>query len=244
MKRPAIAQILSAVATMTMVNLHTLPAEAAPVHSGSTHEAKTTAHEAKTAPNESKCGAHDPHFTGMADYYHHSLYGRRTASGQVLQKHLYTAAHRTLPFGTHVHVKNHSNGRSCVVVINDRGPYTKSKVIDLSHSAAEELGMISAGTCKVGCSVVPKPKSPLISDEKPLAKPQAKAPTTVASAPVKQVTIKTTSVSADVQEPATLVSTRPTPAKAATKPVVKEQEVAVDSVPAESNDQPVLWSKD
>ncbi|MFA6210669.1 MAG: septal ring lytic transglycosylase RlpA family protein [Candidatus Obscuribacterales bacterium] len=102
-------------------------------------------------------GSHQ--FTGMADYYHHSLYGKKTASGQVLAKHLYTAAHRTLPFGTHVHVKNHSNGRSCVVVINDRGPFTKSKVIDLSHSAATELDMISAGTCKVGCTVVPKPKN-------------------------------------------------------------------------------------
>ena len=98
-------------------------------------------------------------FMGMADYYHHSLYGKKTASGQVLEKHLYTAAHRTLPFGTHVHVKNHSNGRSCIVVINDRGPFTKSKVIDLSHSAAAELDMIRAGTCKVGCTVVPKPKT-------------------------------------------------------------------------------------
>ena len=98
-------------------------------------------------------------FMGMADYYHHSLYGKKTASGQVLEKHLFTAAHRTLPFGTHVHVKNHSNGRSCVVVINDRGPFTKSKVIDLSHSAAAELDMIRAGTCKVGCTVVPKPKN-------------------------------------------------------------------------------------
>lgn len=98
-------------------------------------------------------------FMGMADYYHHSLYGKKTASGQVLEKHLFTAAHRTLPFGTHVHVKNHSNGRSCIVVINDRGPFTKSKVIDLSHSAAAELDMIRAGTCKVGCTVVPKPKN-------------------------------------------------------------------------------------
>lgn len=109
----------------------------------------------KTAAKD-KTG-HD--FMGMADYYHHSLYGKKTASGQVLEKHLFTAAHRTLPFGTHVHVKNHSNGRSCIVVINDRGPFTKSKVIDLSHSAAAELDMISAGTCKVGCTVVPKPKN-------------------------------------------------------------------------------------
>ncbi len=95
-------------------------------------------------------------FSGMADYYHHSLYGRKTSSGQVLQKHLLTAAHRTLPFGTMVHVKNHRNGRSCVVVINDRGPFTKSKVIDLSHQAATELNMISAGTVKVGCTVIDK----------------------------------------------------------------------------------------
>ncbi|MFA7337458.1 MAG: septal ring lytic transglycosylase RlpA family protein [Candidatus Obscuribacterales bacterium] len=108
-------------------------------------------------------------FTGMADYYHHSLYGKKTASGQVLAKHLYTAAHRTLPFGTHVHVKNHSNGRSCVVVINDRGPFTKSKVIDLSHSAATELDMIRAGTCKVGCTVVPKPNLPIPNGPKPKA---------------------------------------------------------------------------
>lgn len=115
-----------------------------------------------TAPFAAKSEpAHD--FTGMADYYHHSLYGKKTASGQVLAKHLYTAAHRTLPFGTHVHVKNHSNGRSCVVVINDRGPFTKSKVIDLSHSAATELDMIRAGTCKVGCTVVPKPNGPKLN---------------------------------------------------------------------------------
>lgn len=127
-------------------------------------------------------------FTGMADYYHHSLYGKKTASGQVLAKHLYTAAHRTLPFGTHVHVKNHSNGRSCVVVINDRGPFTKSKVIDLSHSAATELDMISAGTCKVGCTVVPKPNGSKPNGPKPselaakTAAPKAETPLKIASA--------------------------------------------------------------
>lgn len=109
-------------------------------------------------------------FSGMADYYHHSLYGRKTSSGQVLQKHLLTAAHRTLPFGTMVHVKNHRNGRSCVVVINDRGPFTKSKVIDLSHQAATELNMISAGTVKVGCTVVDKSKLASLQAKKPVEK--------------------------------------------------------------------------
>jgi len=95
-------------------------------------------------------------FIGLADYYHHTLYGRKTASGQVLKKHLLTAAHRTLPFGTKVHVTNKRTGRSCVVVINDRGPYTKSKVIDLSHAAADQIGLLDMGTAKVACTVLPE----------------------------------------------------------------------------------------
>ncbi|MBL0185804.1 MAG: septal ring lytic transglycosylase RlpA family protein [Candidatus Obscuribacter sp.] len=78
----------------------------------------------------------------MADYYHHSMYGNKTASGKVLHKHLKTAAHRTLPFGTKVRVTNKSNGKSCVVVVNDRKLLTPSKIIDLSHAAAVELGML------------------------------------------------------------------------------------------------------
>jgi rare lipoprotein A len=93
-------------------------------------------------------------FIGLADYYHHSLYGKRTASGQVLKKELLTAAHRTLPFGTRVHVTNKRTGRSCIVVINDRGPFTKSKVIDLSHAAASKIGLIDSGTAAVACTVL------------------------------------------------------------------------------------------
>lgn len=93
-------------------------------------------------------------FIGMADYYHHSLYGRKTSSGKVLHPHLMTAAHRTLPFGTRVRVTNKTSGKSCIVEINDRGPFTKNKVIDLSHAAANHLGMIQAGTCKVACTVL------------------------------------------------------------------------------------------
>jgi rare lipoprotein A len=94
------------------------------------------------------------HFIGLADYYHHSLYGRKTASGQTLKKELLTAAHRTLPFGTRVHVLNKRTGRSCIVVINDRGPYTKSKVIDLSHAAASKIGLLDSGTAAVACTVL------------------------------------------------------------------------------------------
>ncbi len=93
-------------------------------------------------------------FTGLADYYHHSLYGKKTASGKILHKEHMTAAHRTLPFGTRVRVTNKHNGASCVVVINDRGPFTKSKVIDLSHAAASHLGILQVGTAQVACTVV------------------------------------------------------------------------------------------
>lgn len=93
-------------------------------------------------------------FTGMADYYHHKFYGMKTASGQILHKAKMTAAHRTLPFGTKVRVTHKRTGRSCIVVINDRGPFTPGKVIDLSHAAAVELDVIRAGTAMVACTVL------------------------------------------------------------------------------------------
>lgn len=93
-------------------------------------------------------------FSGLADYYHHKLYGQRTASGQVLCKDKLTAAHRTLPFGTRVRVTNKRSGRSCVVVINDRGPFTPGKVIDVSHEAAKQLDFVKAGTSMVACVVL------------------------------------------------------------------------------------------
>lgn len=80
-------------------------------------------------------------FSGVADYYADVFHGRRTASGQVHDKHKLTAAHRTLPFGTKVKLVNRRNKRSCVVVINDRGPFSKNRVIDVSQAAARELGL-------------------------------------------------------------------------------------------------------
>jgi rare lipoprotein A len=161
-------------------------------------------------------------FMGMADYYHHSLYGKKTASGQVLEKHLFTAAHRTLPFGTHVHVKNHSNGRSCIVVINDRGPFTKSKVIDLSHSAAAELDMIRAGTCKVGCTVVPKPKTGAGKVE--LAKTVAEKAVLEKTGAEKTAIVKVATQKALAEK---IVTAKPATVKVAAKPEAK-----LEAIPA------------
>ncbi|WP_405030774.1 septal ring lytic transglycosylase RlpA family protein [Pleomorphomonas sp. JP5] len=78
----------------------------------------------------------------------------RTASGERMNPAARTAAHRTLPFGTLVEVENLRNGRTVVVRINDRGPFIKGRVIDLSRGAANEIGMVSSGTANVRLSVL------------------------------------------------------------------------------------------
>lgn len=83
--------------------------------------------------------------SGKAAYYH----GGRTASGELSGPTGFTAAHRSLPFGTMVRVTNIRNGRSVIVRINDRGPHGGGRIIDVSRAAARELDMISSGTAKV-----------------------------------------------------------------------------------------------
>ncbi|WP_051410927.1 septal ring lytic transglycosylase RlpA family protein [Synechococcus sp. CC9616] len=91
---------------------------------------------------------------GQASWYGPGFYGRRTASGETLRRGTFTAAHRTLPFGTLVRVTNLSNGRSVVVRINDRGPHRRHRVIDLAHGAASELRMMQAGEVPVRLEVI------------------------------------------------------------------------------------------
>ena len=86
---------------------------------------------------------------GTASYYADSLDGNPTASGEFYDRKAMTAAHRTLPFGTTVKVTNLSNDKSVVVRINDRGPHTKNRIIDVSRAAAEKLDILDSGTTKV-----------------------------------------------------------------------------------------------
>lgn len=83
--------------------------------------------------------------SGVASYYASKFHGRRTASGERFDMHAMTAAHRTLPFGSKVRVTNPANGNSVVVRINDRGPFTRGRAIDVSHAAAKQLGLIARG---------------------------------------------------------------------------------------------------
>jgi rare lipoprotein A len=88
---------------------------------------------------------------GVASFYSH---GSRTASGEKFNASELTAAHRTLPFGTRVRVTNVATGRSVTVRVNDRGPFVKGRVIDVSRAAAQSLGMVGQGVAKVKLDVV------------------------------------------------------------------------------------------
>ena len=90
--------------------------------------------------------------SGYATYYAKRFEGSRTTSGKKYRGHKLTAAHRTLPFGTVVTVKNLSNGKTVDVVVNDRGPFTKRYIIDLSERAAKKLGFWKMGQAKVEIS--------------------------------------------------------------------------------------------
>jgi rare lipoprotein A len=87
--------------------------------------------------------------TGKASWYGGRFHGRRTASGERFNQHAMTAAHKTLRFGTRVRVTNLNNGKTCIVRINDRGPFVRGRVIDLSAAAAKQIGAYSAGVIPV-----------------------------------------------------------------------------------------------
>ncbi len=95
-------------------------------------------------------------FSGMAHFYADRLHGKPTASGQLHDKTKLTAAHKHLPFGTKLHVTNKRNGKSCVVTVNDRGPFSQRFVLDVSKAAAEKLGLVSHGKGHVDCRVMAK----------------------------------------------------------------------------------------
>jgi len=86
---------------------------------------------------------------GVASWYGGKFHGRTTASGEPYDMNAMTAAHPSLPFGTKVRVTNLENGRSVVLRINDRGPFAKRRIIDVSRHAAEDLGFLGAGLAKV-----------------------------------------------------------------------------------------------
>jgi rare lipoprotein A len=91
---------------------------------------------------------------GVASWYGHPYHGRKTASGERYDMEQMTAAHKTLPFGVEVEVRNKVNDRRVTVRINDRGPFVAGRIIDLSRAAAREIDLIRPGTAPVKIRVV------------------------------------------------------------------------------------------
>ena len=94
---------------------------------------------------------------GRASWYGEPFHGRRTANGEIYDMNKISAAHKKLTFGTHVRVDNLANGSSLVVRINDRGPFVRDRIIDVSYGAAKKLGMVEAGVVPVRLTVVRAP---------------------------------------------------------------------------------------
>tara|TARA_B110000093_G_C12970781_1_gene412332 strand:- start:4315 stop:5112 length:798 start_codon:yes stop_codon:yes gene_type:complete len=96
---------------------------------------------------------------GIASWYGKKFHGRKTSSGEVYDMHAMTAAHKELPLPSYVRVVNIKNGRTIVVKVNDRGPFVGGRIIDLSFTAASQLGIVEAGTGEVEISVLNSPGS-------------------------------------------------------------------------------------
>ncbi len=94
---------------------------------------------------------------GLASWYGHPYHGRATASGEVYDMEKLTAAHKRLPFGVTARVLNPANGRSVDVKINDRGPFVKGRIIDLSRAAARQIELLGPGVAKVRIQVIAAP---------------------------------------------------------------------------------------
>ncbi len=93
-------------------------------------------------------------FKGYASYYHTKFLGRKTANGEIFSRGAYTCAHKTLPFGTLIEVENTKTGRWVIVRVNDRGPFIKNRILDLSIDAANHLDIIERGVVHVTAKIV------------------------------------------------------------------------------------------
>ena len=96
--------------------------------------------------------------TGLASWYGHPYHGRAASNGEIYDMEKLTAAHRTLPFGTWVHVTNLANNKSVDVRIIDRGPFVNGRVIDLSHAAAQAIDLIGPGVAEVRLNILSAPQ--------------------------------------------------------------------------------------
>jgi rare lipoprotein A (peptidoglycan hydrolase) len=100
----------------------------------------------------------DHYLRGLSSYYGPGFHGKKTANGEIFNMYKLTAAHRTLPLGTKARIWNVENGRSCVVIINDRGPFIEGRILDLSYAAGLELEMVVQGVTMVQIQILKLPE--------------------------------------------------------------------------------------
>lgn len=93
-------------------------------------------------------------FSGSASYYHKKFQGRKTASGEIFKNDEFTCAHKKFPFGTMIEITNIANGRKVITRVNDRGPFSGKRILDMSHAAAKELRMFQGGIIKIKARIV------------------------------------------------------------------------------------------
>jgi rare lipoprotein A len=103
--------------------------------------------------------------TGIASWYGHPYHGRQAANGEIYDMERMTAAHKTLPFETWVRVRNLSNGKTVDVRIQDRGPFVRGRIIDLSRAAARSIDLIGPGITKVKLTIIAPPKEIILEKQ-------------------------------------------------------------------------------
>lgn len=111
---------------------------------------------------------------GKASYYADKFNGKKTASGEIFNNGDYTAAHRTLPFNTMLKVTNVKTGKAVVLRVNDRGPFSRNRILDVTKVAAKDLDMIKDGSITVEIEVLPNNAHPGRVDNAPIAKKESK----------------------------------------------------------------------
>jgi len=99
----------------------------------------------------------DHYLRGLSSWYGRDFHGKKTANGEIFNMYKLTAAHRTLPLGTKARIWNVENGRSCIVIINDRGPFIEGRILDLSYAAALELEMAQKGVAEIQIEILKLP---------------------------------------------------------------------------------------
>lgn len=114
----------------------------------------TTSKKNSKTQNEKVLSNYSFYQRGIASFYHYNLSGRKTANGEIFNPKKLTAASKTLPFKSTVLVRDVKTGKSVIVEINDRGPFVKNRVIDLSEAAAKKLGITKKGVAKVDLFLV------------------------------------------------------------------------------------------